>query len=499
VKLAHTQGLSRNITGITSSGYWSGIYNDWPSMTPYGITGSTLGIARIAVGPGPNGFLPHPLEIQTVYYIRRFASGQNFIYRVYATAADAQANANWIVFDSFAAPKYFKMFYVSRTYAPILCEEWAEENEDLIACCIGDQPNENKNLYDNIILDHPWFTGRWQHVLQDIADNYLNLSYSNLTRTFPSIATVPLSASQSASLTLRFDFRFAYNGTPHILDINVYAKESGSYYYVAGARYESNSTSLSFSMATLGAGYENSFWQQQIDAIVPALFPAAINITIPTDSKSQLPPTCRLYMPDAYFFDNVSPINLGLQDHILTLHEPTSTYMSSVLNLHNIPGRLHLRVAFYPLESSGNRHAAWNGPYLVDQRYPSTPALRSNLLDTFGTLGKTIVNLDNANAPIRQDGLMFYRFDSDKVEFDSRYSGGAGYGPIGFQYNASTASVYPIRGAPDRTVWKFGIAYSQYMNARWYHPYAAVNESSVFQTNFYTLISNHPSCYVASL
>lgn len=450
---------------------------------PYGLD-SNLNIAMICF-PDTNTTLPSGLEKQTIYYIRRFYTAiynrNSWYFKVFATLDDARNDVNHLAPSyTYSYPQpYLTIGYVNKSYGIGECAEFGSDDPlEKLLCC---PPNYFKDIYDTVNLSVHGADLTLKRTMGGYipAGSYFPISTFGDYSLFGSAngPSVYFQYASRSTYILAFYQFGRYSTDPHTLTyvlngvIENY-QNSGQIGYVGlgGGTYTATpGTATSFAMT--GSG-NPSFVGQQLGLS----FPSSMQVNFDLQSKTTLPPTCRLYMPDAYFYDATRPVTIGTIDEILNLDE-SGYYISEKKYYYKIPGRLHIRPRFYPESQTGIRFLKsrfYSGTITVDDPAPSGSYYSFYSYPMQGT------------ANFYCD--MFY---ADQHE---GYPTGLPQGAVWFDSRrANNLNNFN----PPATPFPFIVGYSKSVPG----PYegSVTGNGNVYKTQYWGIRSDHPGCYVSSL
>lgn len=463
----------------------SGIKFPYFANVSYGLDPS-LNIAMIFLSKGSATELPVGLEEQKIYYIRRFYTNvyvQNSdYYKVYNTLADAQSDQNQLA-PSYnpVYPKYFYVNYANKSFNIGECAEFGSDDPlEQLVCC--PKPNYFKDIFDTVN-----FSVHGVDLTLKRAPQYASVPQSSFGFAAGDFSLLGSGAGQNVPLMLYGvetsqptavigTYQFGASPTdPHTLTYSYAAKVDTmnapfgqtAWTSFGGGSYQGHpGTATSFTMTGSGSA---TFYGQQFGIS----FPSSVQVSFDLDSKSTLPPSCKLYMPDAYFYASTRPVTIGTISETLSLDQDSGYYISGKKNYYQIPGRLHIRPKFYPTVESGVRFFR-NGINRIELS-PGDPLLGNSLQGT--------------------TNFQMYMNYSYKDDLIYTYNTNLPQGAIWF--DSRDLMVFENRPAPLNPIVPFIVGYSKSVPG----PYegSVTGNGNVYKTQYWGIRSDHPGCYVSSL
>lgn len=448
----------------------------------YGLDPS-LNIAMIFLSKGSATELPAGLEEQKIYYIRRFYTNvyvQNSdYYKVYNTLSDARSDQNQLA-PSYnpVYPKYFYVNYANKSFKIGECAEFGSDDPlEKLLCC---PPNYFKDIYDTVNFSVHGADLTLKRTMGGYipAGSYFPISTFGDYSLFGSAngPSVYFQYAYRSTYILAFYQFGRYLNEQHTLTYFLNAlienyQNSGQIGYVGlgGGTYTATpGTATSFTMTGNGGP---SFVAQQLGLS----FPSSIQVNFDLQSKTTLPPFCKLYMPDAYFYDATRPVTIGTIIETLTLDEDSGYYISEKKYYYKIPGRLHIRPRFYPTVESGIRFFQSNQTCIeVDINAPN------------------FLSYDQFSDPLQ--GTANFRFEMFYADQHEGYPTGLTQGSVWFDTRRANNL---INFNPPATPMPFVVGYSKSVPG----PYegSVTGNGNVYKTQYWGIRSDHPGCYVSSL
>jgi hypothetical protein len=294
--------------------------------------------------------LPQGLEEQKHYFIKT----ANNLTRIYTTQADAENGTNYYNFSVDDNTGYlFSINSAYISYDPMTCWHPAAAEIENIPCCppvpevYTNCPNLGSVVYDGATRNLKNFSS-----ISGGAGATYKLGSLN-SETFTVNFAHPFTGEMKTWNVSIQQFFSNYRpdrglSNPGLILYFVNA-DAGSYqlFYQASANTFPTTTYTQH-----WDGGEEAYFYAGTVMTAAGLIPSTLTVTF--SGQVVPPPQIKVHMPDAYFENKATPINLGMVDEVLTYDPDTLTYWSDVKTYAGILGRIHFSIPnFYPLTSSG--------------------------------------------------------------------------------------------------------------------------------------------------
>lgn len=308
--------------------------------------------------------LPNELQQDTFYFLRKNGS----IVKIYETFFDAQSQTNQINFSSNASGSLFLIYFPDFAYRYLKAWSPAADSIPEIPCCphvplvFKDCPNlgtitymgetrqlkrfnaVNENIYAPASLNS--FTAIEKQYTDSQQQTWnLKIWISLYFDFYPfPVENNPYGISGKPSLIIYFKGKLNLDPQQEIANFIIFKTE------------QNFSTNITFNLT-------EPLPESNAELAAQGFLPSTLSVSL--SGAINPPDRIRVYMPDAYFQNDVlneigmlvnKPINLGLIDEVLTFDPDTLTYWGEKKTRAGIPGRMQFTIPnFYPLLSSNKK------------------------------------------------------------------------------------------------------------------------------------------------
>ena len=311
--------------------------------------------------------LPVEVQVQTTYYLRISSS----VIKIYTTLADAQAQTSPVDFATSASiGTLFLVWFPIQTYPALTCWHPAAAEIENIPCCppvpevYTNCPNAGSIVYGGVTRGLKMF---W-HLPNggDQTYKYGSLNSEQFTVQFVSPFTSALTTWNVSIMQFFKNYRPDRGLSNPGLILYFVNADAGAFYVY----YQANENTFPTTTYTqTWNGGEEAFFYYGTGMEEAGLIPNTLSVTF--SGQVLPPPQIKVYMPDSFFENKTTPINLGMVDEVLTYDPDTLTYWSDVKTYAGIPGRLHFAIPnFYPLTSSNIKYIDY-GNYVSSGGFPA--------------------------------------------------------------------------------------------------------------------------------